>query len=393
MKFKQVWAFLLAVCVAGGMAGWSIMSSGLAQLGPRSPSSPSPSIQFQVDPPLHEVRPASSPVRMTLQAMAADRTLLDDANVRIRLLTPPHNVWFTSDFPIVEGTTLLELNGIASDGQFQFEQTLPIRGQYRLDVDIAPQTAGAFAPFSRTLTFSVPENPVKYRNAAILMAILLLTGAIGGWVLGGDRPTTRGEVAPQPVRLVLSGATVVAIALLLLVNVSAEFAETHHTAAHAAHSSGSPSLPAIRQAQGIRVQLSGEPQATVGQLATQTVTVSDSVTGAALANTAVQLEVLGLEHEERISAFAGEADAAGQLAWQQQFFDGSPHQITATVTPKDGSPFVPLQVARVVDVEGIAPPLTIRLIGLLYFTALFAASLLVVLWVRRRRWKTRLLAG
>jgi hypothetical protein len=46
------------------------------------------------------------------------------------------------------------------------------------------------------------------------------TGLAGGWVIGQRRHTHLGEIAPQPVRLLLSGAIVVAIAVLFYVNVS-----------------------------------------------------------------------------------------------------------------------------------------------------------------------------
>lgn len=168
-------------------------------------------IQFQTNPPLSQVVPATEPTQLTIQAIDANQKPLANANIQLRLLTPAKTPWFTSDFPIVEGTTLLKLSAIAPSSRLQFEQTLPIRGTYRTEVSVTPQIVGAFEPFEQVITFSVPENPVKYRNLAILVAILLLTGLRSGWVLGGNQTLRAGEIAPQPVRILLSGTIVLAI--------------------------------------------------------------------------------------------------------------------------------------------------------------------------------------
>ena len=83
-----------------------------------------------------------------------------------------------------------------------------------MEVAVTPQIIGAFEPFEQSLSFKVPENPVKYRNLAILAIILLGVGFGSGWILGRDQTIDEGEIAPQPVRMLLSGMTIVAIAVL-----------------------------------------------------------------------------------------------------------------------------------------------------------------------------------
>lgn len=141
------------------------------------------------------------------------RTQRVEAEAQVSLLTPSKTPWLTSDFPIVEGTPLLTFTDVAPAGELTFEPVLPIRGQYQMEVAVTPRVTGAFEPFEQTLTFSVPENLVKYRNAAILVAVLLLAGLGSGWVLAA---------------------------------------------------------PAVQQSQGVEVQLLGDTQAAVGQLATFT---------------------------------------------------------------------------------------------------------------------------
>ncbi|MBD1911334.1 MULTISPECIES: hypothetical protein [unclassified Leptolyngbya] len=337
-------------------------------------------LQLQTTPPLNQVIPATEPVQLTLQAMNAQQQPLTDAKIQLRLLAPAKTPWLSSDFPIVEGTTLLDMEAIAPSGTLQFEQTLPIRGTYYLEAKVTPQRAGDFEPVEQTLSFSVPENPVKYRNVAILAAILLVAGLGSGWVLGGDQSLQDGEMAPRPVRMLLSGGCVVAIAILLVINISAELTEHHDHA-----STASASIPATQTSEGIQVELSGDTLAMVGQLAPQTVQVTDATTKIPLTDVAVKIQINSLEHNERVFTFEGFPDATGQLTWQPQFFDGAPHQVIATVLPGNFSrSFQPIQVAHEVDVHGVAPPLYIRFITLIYFTAIFVAALIGGLFLRRR---------
>lgn len=378
MQFKYFWVSLAA--------GFTLT---LIWLLASLPAVSQTAVQLQTNPPLSQVVPNTEPVQLTVQAIDANQQPLADAAIQVRLLAPPKTPWFTSDFPIVEGTTLLELDTIAPAGKLQFEQVLPIRGTYRLEANVTPRTAGAFEPFKQVLALSVPENPVKYRNLGILIAILLFTGFGSGWVLGGDQTVRDGEIAPQPVRMLLSAATVLAIVVLLTVNITAEIAEArlpHHSAAASAD-------PAIEQAQGIRVELSGDRQAAVGQTATQTVLVTDTTTEEPISNTAVNLQAIALEHNERVFAFAGMTDQSGRLTWQQQFFDGAPHQVSATIAPAANSSrqFAPIQVAHEMEVEGIAPPLPIRFISLIYFTAIFVVGLIAG-FLGHRRFQARSIA-
>lgn len=372
MRSTKYFAFCLAASVA----------SLFLCLGNPLPVASQPKVQLQTDPPLSRVIPAAKPVQLTLQATDPQQQPLTNTNFQIRLLTPAKTPWLTSDFPIVEGTTLLAMEAIAPSGRFQLEQTLPIRGTYRLEVNVTPQTAGAFEPFEQVLTFSVPENPKKYRNVAILAAILLLLGFGSGWVLGGDQTIQDGGVAPKPARMLLSGAILLAIIVLLVVNISSEMAELHPS-----HDSQRSSFePETQISQNIQVELSGDTQATVGQTATQTVRVTDAATREPITDVIVKLQAIALEHNERVFAFEGIPNNAGELTWQQQFFDGAPHQVTATISPTTNRArqFSPIQVSHEVDVEGVAPPLYIRFITLIYFTAIFLASLIMGLVMRRR---------
>lgn len=340
-----------------------------------------PFVELQTQPPLSQVIPNEKPVRVILQALNAVGQPLSDARFQLQLFTPAKTPWFTSDFPIVEGTTLLELNAIAPHGKLQFEQTLPIRGNYLLKIQVTPNIAGLFKSFEQSLQISVPENPLKYRNAAILVGILLLAGFGCGWIIGGDPTLQSGEVVPQKVRLLLSGIIVIAIFVLLYVNVSAEFASTH------SHSPDTEVLPniAVQRSQDLEIRLSGDREATIGELANQTVQVLNVKTGKPEPGVTVKAKTLALEDNTPMFAYKGTTDANGQLTWKEQFFDGAPHQVFVEAISSHPTH---IQVAHEVEVEGIEPPLYIRLITLCYFSAFFVISLWSGFWLHRRSSQT-----
>ncbi len=334
-----------------------------------------PAVQLQIEPPLSQVLSDDAPARIVLQAVGATGQPLSNARFQLQLFTPAKTPWFTSDFPIVEGTKLLELNAKAPDGKLEFEQVMPTRGNYTLQAQVIPLVAGAFEPFEQSLQLSVPERFVKYRNAAVLIGILILAGVASGWVIGGDQTVQEGEVAPQPVRLLLSAVTVIAIAVLLFVNISAELTSAHvHGETQAAASS-------VQRSQDLEIRLSGDQQATVGQLASQTIQVVNAKTGNPEVNVVVHAKAIALEENKQIFAYQGRTDDQGKLTWKEQFFDGAPHQVLAEVTPPDGAV---LQVSHQVEVEGIEPPLYVRLISLSYYTGIFVLSLLAGIWLHRR---------
>lgn len=335
-----------------------------------------PSVRLQTEPPLSQAVPDGTPIRVALQAVDAIGQPLSNAQLQLQLITPAKTPWFTSDFPIVEGTQLLELSAEAPSGKLEFEQVMPIRGNYALKVQVAPLVAGAFEPFEQSLQLSVPERFVKYRNAAILIGILIFAGVGSGLIIGGRQIVQAGEIAPQPVRLLLSAATVVAIAVLLFVNISAEFVSAHdHGETQAAMS------PSVQRSQDLEIRLSGDQQAIVGQLSSQTVQVINATTGNPEANVIVNAKTIALEDNKQIFGYQGETDNQGKISWNEQFFDGAPHQVVAEIVSASRTV---LQVSHEVEVEGIEPPLSVRLISLGYYTGIFVLSLLAGIWFHRR---------
>ncbi|ARV58792.1 hypothetical protein BZZ01_09205 [Nostocales cyanobacterium HT-58-2] len=352
---------------------------------------PAPKVLLTTNPPLERIIPfeaeaqkEQSPVTLTFLAVDAAGKPLENALIGLQILTPPTNPLLTTDFPIVEGTKLLQMEAVAPAGQLEIQQMLPIRGNYQLRVNVSPLVANAFAPYEQTLNLNVRENPVKYKYFAVVAAILLSVGLLGGWVIGGQEQLRQGEIAPQSVRLLLSGLTLIAIVTLLFINISAEVAEAHGSG----HSSGTEVIaPSVQKSQGVEVQLEGDKNATVGKLANLALQVKDATTGQPIKDVALHVKAIALEHGLTVFTYKGVADSEGKLTWQEQFFDGSPHKVEVEATPLRGSKrqFPPVKVAQSVEVEGIAPPMSVRLLGLFYFTALVGIGMLIGLLIQSKR--------
>jgi hypothetical protein len=386
MSRLKRFALISAACLVGIIFyGWV----GLTQL-------PQPSIQLTTSPSMGQIRPFEAeadhpqvPAQIALQGLDRAGHALENARIHLTLLTPPKTPWFTTDFPIVEGTPLLEMEALAPKGKLVLQQMLPIRGDYALRVSATPSVANAFSPIQETLNLSVAENWVKYRNLGILAAVLFAVGLGGGCAIGSGQKTRPGEIAPQRVRLLLSGLTMLAIAALLFVNISAEFAQSHGSMAMSHRTEPAPpsTQPARLNAQGLEVELSGASSATVGQLAKLQVSVMDAKNHQPVTDVLVRVKTTQLENNWVAFAYEGVPDPNGTFAWQQQFFDGAPHHIEVEVAPqpKATRQFKPLQVAQNIAVEGIAPPLQVRLVSLFYLTGLAGLGLLLGLALQRRR--------
>jgi hypothetical protein len=357
--------------------------------------SPPATVQLTTSPPIAQVSPLEAeateylgsgqyqaPVQLKLQANDAAGKPLQNARFHLQVLTPPPTPWFTTDFPITEGTQLLDLTGNAPTGEFQIQQVFPIRGNYQLNVDVTPMVAGAFAPIRQTLNLNVPENPLKLAYFPGLLALLLAIGAVGGWVIGGREALQPGEIAPRRVRLLLSGVTAMAIAALFCFNLSAEFAVAHDDVATHTHDA-----TGVIQSQGLQLALTGDERATVGQLAAFQVKLTNAQTQQPVNDAIVAIKSIALENDWTAFAYQGALNSQGLFDWQEQFFDGAPHKVEVTVSPNPTgkTQFQPFQVSREVEVEGIAPPMSVRLIALFYFTTVLAIGLAVGLWLQRRR--------
>ena len=379
--------------------------------------------------PSDPLQPNGTAVALRLQTLDADQQPIPQVRYHLSLQTPDRTPWFTTDFPLSEGTTLLELSALAPDGTLDLAQVLPIRGHYTLQVQASftPNAPDSSAPASNTpnpnaagpasapvtlqqpFTLIVPERSVKYRNGGLWAVGLLLLGLGGGWLIRRDAPKAEGDLAPQGVRLLLSGATVAAIVALLYVNVRSELGlvasdhghhshghsgETGHAAPHAdplldleLNPELNPELNLKTDAPILRID--GDRSATVGQLFRHTITATDP-TGKPLGNLPIAVQTVDLDHDRPIFRYIGLTDARGQITWRSHFFDAADHQVQATPLEfgqsEKATALVPTgqKTLQLLEINAVPPPLSVRFISLAYLMAFFGIGLALGFSLDRR---------
>lgn len=381
--------------LSGAATGWDMARSALTRSAlaqTPDPQATSPQIQVTTTPDLAAASPNGTPIQFQIQTLGADQTPLTPVRYQIQLQTPPATPWFSSDFPHTEASVLLELGSVEADGVLEFAQVLPIRGAYTLQVSASLDQLNPPLTLSQPVTLRLPERSVRYRNAALWALALLAIGLGGGWIIGGNPTVQPGEVAPQRVRFLLSGATVAAIAALLYVNIRAELGlipasgaghgHAHAPAPVAAQSAGAGgdvaavgpgaaigSAVAADTLAPLQVTFTSSPSATIGAPAAQAITVTDGVTGDPVAAVPVVLEIRDQEHDRPVFSYTPTTDDRGQIHWRSQFFDAADHQIVATPLGTNAP------TRQFMEITALKPPLSVRLISLGYLMAFFGVGL------------------
>ncbi len=378
----------------------SLLSVGIDCLAQATPIkvalTTSPAID-KIKPYEAEATTAQQPVKLILQAIDNHGKPVTNVRMKVKLLAPSPTPWFTTDFPIVEGKQLFDLQADAPTGKLELQQMFPIRGNYQLQITTAPIGITGGETSQQHIALNISENSIKYQNFAILALILTAAGLGGGWIIGGRQTTNTGEIAPQPVRLLLSGATLVAVFALLYVNTSAEMAQTgmsqpmshmgkgHEHMTSAEHTQKSTPTNSI-VSQGIKLAITGDRHTTVGKPANFQLKAINANTNRSVAGT-VSIQTINTEKEDKWMAFGYQgAISNGGFAWQSVLFDGSGHQVDVEFTPTaiSGQKLAPMKVSQPIEVEGVAPPLYVRLISLGYMTGIVASAFLLGFWLHRR---------
>ncbi len=346
-------------------------------------------VLLTLDPPVQRLIPFEAeakqqkpPPRFHVEAQDSQGKALSRVRMQIKIVTPETTPWISTDFPIVEGTELLSLEVPAAQGVVEFEQMLPIRGAYQVFVNVLPMNDTAAKPLiEKVLTVNVPENPVKFQNFAILAGMCTLVGVVGGFFIGQPQggPTLG---IPESVRLLLIGLTLTAMAALIFINVSAEFQGGHSSMGGMTAKMSPMKAPSPEQdkEQEQVLSLDGAKEARVGTAESFQAKITDRRTGQAIPS-AFEVSVFNTENNWKLFSIATPID--NHLRWRQQFFDGSGHRIEVQTPPHKNQPA--LITKQSVAVEGIAPPVSVRLKALAYLTGFVALGLFGTMGLRGLR--------
>jgi hypothetical protein len=298
-------------------------------------------VYFKTSPRLELLRPFASPVDLSLLVTGADGRPVEHGSVAIRLHAPSPGLFFSTDYPLVEGTVLSDLSLPLRQGKASWKYLFPIRGEYRLTVD-ASSTDGRKA--GRTYTFTVRENPKKWLALGAFSGGLFVLGLIAGRIFTGPR----------------ANAVVLVVAANLVAASSGTWA--------------APQPPASDSA-----VLTIEP-ATVGKPAEVRWSLARHG-GAGDGSALLSLTVHHLEKDKVVFAVE-KIPVDGEWSMKFQFPDGAEYRVTALGSVPGRTP---VRVEQIVSVTGIEPPAAAMLRVLAYFVALIAVGLAAGRWSKRPR--------
>ena len=134
-------------------------------------------IYLKTSPALGLLRPFADPVNLTLLVTRADGRPLEQGNVAIVLDAPKPGAFLSTDFPVVEGSRLLELVLPLRQGRTDWKYLFPIRGDYRLSVRVITPEGKAMA---KTFVIPIPENSTKWLWLGLFCAGLFALGFAAG---------------------------------------------------------------------------------------------------------------------------------------------------------------------------------------------------------------------
>ncbi len=159
LKIKQATlALLLVFC-------WTTGYAGIAEIRIRS------------SPDLETVRPLKDPVKISLTAFDLNGNKAEGTSFNIRLEAPTPGTYFSTDFPLVEGTDLIKMQLPATRGEVSWGYIFPIRGTYRLEVNASNEQGGRF---KKVFSIKINENRNKLFFLISLLVCLFVLGILAG---------------------------------------------------------------------------------------------------------------------------------------------------------------------------------------------------------------------
>ena len=341
MKGAKVWIVLLALLICFG--GESMAAERFK-------------VKLDTTPSASDIGPDKDFVRTVLTVKDAQGNLVPRVYIRIHLYAPPKKTFFSTDFPWVEGTSLMSYAGYINNGRFAFQYIYPIRGIYRFDVDVGREPDHSME--RHVLQVSVRENPEEGRNLFVLLALLSCLGIVSGrmikkgsmvkkgclmwvvlgWTLGtplkayADHPGLKGEIDAHKVPPV------------------------HEEVAQ----------------KNMRLGLTVAPGVGKVGMMNELVFKFTNSKGQPLPNTL--FEVILWHQEDAKPVFSTTVfakDGFARLGFQ--FFDGAEHEVRVRAVNAVGS----LEVKKTIEVQALQPPLSTKFKTVGYFVLWTFFSILI----------------
>lgn len=300
-------------------------------------------IYFKTSPPLQHLRPFYDPGSLSVLVTSADGKPIAQGWADVRIDAPNPGWFFSTDFPLVEGTRLLEMRLPLRRGRAEWKFLFPVRGEYRLSIDVVT-AEGKKA--SKVFPLEIREHRGKWTFLGLFTLALFALGVVAGRIFTRASPIGESKVAWY-LLLPMSGWVFPATLL--------------------AQGTGA----------GTYVGLLEIDPATVGQ----PVGVHWRVKGEGAERSAALLTLTIAHLEKGKTVFSIERlPSIGEFSMNFQFTDGAEYRVTAIAELQGRQP---IRTERYVSVSGIEPPAAAMIPAMGFFLAVIAAGLAVGRWSRR----------
>ena len=301
-------------------------------------------IYFKASPRLELLHPYSDPATLTLLVTGADGKPVAQGRVAIGLEAPAPGWFFSTDFPLVEGGRLLDINLPLRQGRAEWKYLFPIRGQYRLTVEF---TAPDGRKVNKTFPLRIRENKQKWFFLGIFTVGLFVLGVFAGRIFTGALSNAKRRAA--------------ACLLVSMSCVSESIEVAAQELGQLKYFGWLEIDPAtVGKPSKVRWRLAGEEKAE-GRAVLLTLTIAHLEK----AKTVFSVERLPVE---------------GEFAMSFQFTDGAEYRVTAIAYVTGGQMIRTEQNKSVIGVE---PPARAMIPAVAFFLAVIALGLGVGRWSRR----------
>lgn len=289
-------------------------------------------IYLKTTPALGLLRPFADPVNIALLVTHADGRPVEQGRVAVVLDAPKSGAFFSTDFPMVEGSRLLELVLPLRKGRAGWRYLFPIRGEYLLSVSV---TAPDGRVTAKNFVISILESRAKWLWLGLFCVGLFLFGFAAGRIF---------TVIP---------ATAATSALLLFLG---GFSTVN------GHDGSSPFDKAASPPTALEIAA-----ATVGKPTQLRWRLEDS--GAATAM--LSLTITHLEKHKTVFAIDN-VPVGKEYQLGFHFPDGAEYRVNSTAYAPGQ---MPIRTEQLVPVAGVEPPLAAQLPALLLFLGVIALGL------------------
>jgi len=289
-------------------------------------------IFLKTTPKIELLRPFADPATLSLLVTRADGRPVTQGVVAIVLDAPKPGTLLSTDFPLVEGSRLLEMVLPLRRGRAEWKYLFPIRGNYRLSVNFVDADGQGT---SKDFPIPVLEERQKWLWLGLFCAGLFLIGFSAGRIF--TTPARGGMIT-----------ALLALSLAVVANVGGH---------------DPPPTQAVSNPQSA-LEIDG---AVVGKLTRLRWRPSD----AAVVNRQLSLAITHLE-KRKIMFAVDRVPVASEFGLKFHYPDGAEYRVNA-VAESPGQ--APVRAEQLVAVTGIEPAMMAQIPALLFFLSVILLGL------------------